>query len=197
MTQQPQRQVLALHRWRLSCRLRDTVRPVRGHLHAGRAVVQFAQAVRSEDEECAPGAPRGKPSVHDVRLGGDIGRCSVPREEGLPGRRIGHAGIEVVEYTTGKDIRLFERRIANACRRGKNCQSGRDVKRNGDGGAGYCLGEKTYSGRELACRARGRTARTLTRLGDRGAHVRFQRGWCRCATHSTPRVARGAHLRPT
>ena len=69
MAQQPQSQVLALRRRRLSCRLRDTVRPVRGHLRAGRAVVQLAQAVRSKDEEGAPGAPRGKASVYDVRLG--------------------------------------------------------------------------------------------------------------------------------
>ena len=80
----------------------------------------------------------------------------------------------------------------------KKCQSGR-VERKDDGGVVCCCwGEKkTYSGRGRACRARDRTARSLARLGDRGAHVRFQRGWCRCATHSTPRDARGAHLRPT
>lgn len=93
-----------------------------------------------------------------VRLGGDIGRCSVPREESLPRCWIGHAGIEVVEYATGEDLRLFERRIADACVMGLSV--------DGDGGAFYFFTKKKLNGGAV---------RILTAEGgDRAEHATMQ-----------------------
>lgn len=90
--------------------LSDASRPIGHHVRAARTVVQLAETVRGEYEERA----WAEASVDYVRFGRDVRWSSVSGEEGLPGRWVCHAWVQIVEYATGEDGRLLKGCVSDA-----------------------------------------------------------------------------------
>src|SRR6267154_4537671 len=103
--QQPKRQILLLTILLLLALLglgrvmrrsvSDASRPIGHHIRAARTVVQLAKTVRGEYEEGA----RAEASVNYVRFGRDIRWSSISGEEGLPGRWVCYAWVQIVVDT--------------------------------------------------------------------------------------------------